>query len=282
MKLRYIDIHPKIIAELPEWTQLEIEHESEESLKDLGIKRGQDESHLEAWGRAMLAENGVEDNPSNRQRLIKAIRHDSGAARFVWCIGSAEREKLGIDDSIAVQRRLAERTAEQVLVYALARAADYGRPYEHETQAARGRSGTSVVRSSGVIWLSVAILAVLVVGWFATAGLFGRLLLLTFVSCWLAALFHSSAREERWPKRLALGFCGAMAIFWFLALLAGMIGAWFVPWNWPWRLLLSLFIAGLVAGSVEQTSTLLRRPYRKRASSSRLETSSLLVPNRPK
>src|SRR2546425_873206 len=62
MKLRYIEIDLEVVAELPDWSEADIERESELTLKDLGIIREPHESYLHAWARAMLKENGSEDN----------------------------------------------------------------------------------------------------------------------------------------------------------------------------------------------------------------------------
>src|SRR6266852_3085516 len=84
MKLRYIEIDLEVVAELPDWSEADIERESELTLKDLGIIREPHESYLHAWARAMLKENGSEDNADNRKRLIEAIQHDSDAMSVGW------------------------------------------------------------------------------------------------------------------------------------------------------------------------------------------------------
>jgi len=90
MKLRYAEIDPKIIAKLPKWSAAELEREREKVLKELGITRQESESHLLAWVQTMLAENGREDNPENRQRLTETILPDWNAQVFVWVLGGDE------------------------------------------------------------------------------------------------------------------------------------------------------------------------------------------------
>jgi hypothetical protein len=124
MKLRYIEISPQIITELPEWSPAEIERESELTLKDLGIRRQPDESYLNAWARAMLEENGCEDNPESRQRLTEAIPQDSDVLRFVWVLGGQERSQFGLDDSPAFREYLARRAADDALMDGFAQAPD--------------------------------------------------------------------------------------------------------------------------------------------------------------
>src|SRR5258708_850743 len=135
MKLRYIEISPEIIAELPEWSPAEIERESDQTLKDLGINRQPDESHLNAWARTMLGENGCEDNPENHQWLTEAIRQDSDVLRFVWVLGGQERSQFGLDDSPAFREHLAGRAADDALMAAFAQAPDTWRPGGEETPA---------------------------------------------------------------------------------------------------------------------------------------------------
>jgi hypothetical protein len=91
MRLRYIQVDPEILAELPNWSATDLERESEETLKELGITRQANESYLLAWVRTMLAENSCEDTGENRKRLIEAIREDWNAQLFVWALGGDER-----------------------------------------------------------------------------------------------------------------------------------------------------------------------------------------------
>jgi hypothetical protein len=128
MKLRYVEIDPEIIVELPDWNKAEIERESDQTLKDLGINRQPDESHLNAWARAMLEENGCKDNAENRNGLIEAIRQDTNALRFVWVFGGEERTKFGLDDSPEFEEYRARKAADRALMAAFAQAPDTSHP----------------------------------------------------------------------------------------------------------------------------------------------------------
>jgi hypothetical protein len=146
MRLRYIQLDPEVVTELPNWTASEIERESETTLTDLGIARQENESYLLAWVRTMLAENGCDDNRENRQRLLEAIREDRNAQLFVWILGGKERKAFGLEDSPAFQERLARFHAERSLVPGASYDHDDRRywEYQHETvQASHVRQPVS-------------------------------------------------------------------------------------------------------------------------------------------
>jgi hypothetical protein len=125
MKLRFLEIESWVIDDLPYWTREEIERESEETLKELGISRQQNESYLLAWVRAMLDENGRENTPENRRLVLEAIRQDKRMFPFVWAMGREEAELFGLDDSPAMEEYRARRAADQALMAAFARAPDH-------------------------------------------------------------------------------------------------------------------------------------------------------------
>jgi hypothetical protein len=125
MKLRFLQIESWVIHDLSYWTQEEIERESEETLKELGITRQPNESYLHAWMRAMLEENGRENNPENRRLVLPAIRQDKRMFPFVWAMGREEAKQFGLDDSPAIEEYRAMRAADQALIAGLVRAADH-------------------------------------------------------------------------------------------------------------------------------------------------------------
>jgi hypothetical protein len=264
MKLRYIQIDPEIIAELPKWSTTELERESEETLKELGITRQGNESYLLAWARAMREENGCEDNVESRKGLIEAIREDWNAQLFVWALGGDERKAFGLEDSPAFQEYLARHYANRDLAPGAFYDHDDPRYWDYQPQSGQSsgarqsvRSG-QVARTGGVLWALLPLTA-LAVYWLLSRDWINRIVVSILVASGVAASFHWSARKERWPTRLALAFCGAVGAFWLVVLLAGTMGAWLMPWKWPWRVLLSVFLGGLFAASLQEAWELLRR-----------------------
>lgn len=257
MKLRYIEIDPDIITELPDWSPAEIESESEKTLRDLGITRQKGESHLLAWVRAIFAENGCEDNPESRRQLIETIRGDWRVKLFVWALGGDERKAFGLEDSPAFQEYLGRHYANRALAPGAFYDHDDPRYWDYQPQPGKMSRARQPVPSSDIFWALLPLTA-LAIYWLLSRDWTNRIVVTILVAGGVAASFHWSARTERWPERLALAFCGAVGVFWLVALLVGTIGAWLMPWKWPWRLLLSLFVGGLLAGSVQQAWKLLR------------------------
>lgn len=257
MKLRYIQIDPEIIAELPNWSATELERESEETLKELGISRQANESYLLAWVRTMLAENSCKDNGESRKRLIEAIREDWNAQLFVWALGGDERKTFGLEDSPAFQEYLARRHANRALAPSAFYDHDDSRYWDYHLQSGQSSGARRSVRTRGR-WALLP-LAALAVYWLLSRDWINRIVISMLVAGGVAASFHWSARAERWPQRLVRALCGAVGAFWFVILVAGTIGAWLMPWKWPWRLLLSLLVGGLFAASVQQAGKFLPR-----------------------
>lgn len=256
MKLRYIEVDQDVVAELPEWSQAEIERESEVTLRDLGISRQPDESYLNAWARAMLSENCLDDNAEHRKRLSEAIREDWNAQLFVWVLGGDEQKTFGLEDSPAFQEFLIRHHSARSLAPGAFYDHDDPRYWDYQPQPGKMSRARQPVPSSDIFWALLPLTA-LAIYWLLSRDWINRILVSVLVASGVAASFHWSARTERWPRRLALAFCGAVGVFWLVALLVGTIGAWLMPWKWPWRLLLSLFVGGLFAGSVQQAWKLL-------------------------
>jgi hypothetical protein len=170
MKLRYTEIDPEIIAELPNWSTTELERESEETLKELGITRQANESHLLAWVGTMLVENGCENNCENRKRLIEAIREDWNAQLFVWALGGDERKAFGLEDSPAFQEHLARHYANRALAPGAFYDHDDPRYWDYQPQSGQSSGARQSVRSGQV---AQAVLGLLVVaaGVWAAHGL---------------------------------------------------------------------------------------------------------------
>lgn len=170
MKLRYIEIDPEIIAELPNWSTTELERESEETLKKLGITREANESYLLAWVRTMLAENRCEDNCENRKRLIEAIREDWNAQLFVWALGGDERKAFGLEDSPAFQEYLARHYANRALAPGAFYDHDDPRYWDYQPQPAQSSVGRQLVRSGQLVKTILGLLVVAAGVW-AASGL---------------------------------------------------------------------------------------------------------------
>ncbi len=170
MKLRYIQIDPQIIAELPNWSKTELERESEETLKDLSITRHANESYLLAWARAMLEENDCEDNADNHKRLIEAIREDWNAQLFVWALGGDERKAFGLEDSPAFQQYLARHYANRALAPGAFYDHDDPRYWDYQPQPAHNSVGRQLVRSGQLVKTVLGLLMVAIGVW-AASGL---------------------------------------------------------------------------------------------------------------
>jgi len=198
MKLRYIEISPEIIAELPEWSPAQIEHESELTLKDLGIRRQPDESYLNAWARAMLEENSCKNNSENRQRLIEAIRQGGDVVRFVWVLGGQERSQFGLDDSPAFREYLAGRAADDALMAAFAQAPDTWRPGRGETPELE-RFSVVVVWVWMVLWTLLPLAGIFLV-WRRSDPWIPRILLTAAFSAAFGYLLILLVKEFPWSR----------------------------------------------------------------------------------
>ncbi len=199
MKLRFIEIDPEIVAELPDWSEAEIERESELTLKDLSISREPHESYLHAWVRAMLSENGCEDNADNRKRLIEAIQLVSGAMRFVWVMGGEEREQFRLDDSPAFQEYRARNTADRALMAAFARAADsfyLGCASTPELE----RFSEVVVWVWMVLWAVLPLTGIVIVWWRGDSWI-PRILVTAVFGAVSTYSLISLAKEFPWSRR---------------------------------------------------------------------------------
>jgi hypothetical protein len=170
MRLRYIQIDPEIIAELPNWSPTDLERESEETLKELGITRQANESYLLAWVRTMLAENRCDDNCDNRKRLVEAIREDWNAQLFVWALGGDERKAFGVEDSPAFQEHLARFHAARYLAPGAFYDHDDPRYWDYQPQPAQSSVGWQLVRSGQLVKTILGLLVVAAGVW-AASGL---------------------------------------------------------------------------------------------------------------
>jgi hypothetical protein len=170
MRLRYIQIDPEIIAELPNWGPTDLERESEETLKELGITRQANESYLLAWVRTMLAENRCDDNCDNRKRLVEAIREDWNAQLFVWALGGDERKSFGVEDSPAFQEHLARFHAARYLAPGAFYDHDDPRYWDYQPQPAQSSAGRQPVRSGQLVKTILGLLVVAAGVW-AASGL---------------------------------------------------------------------------------------------------------------
>lgn len=164
MKLRYIDIGPEIISDLQDWSEADVERESELTLKDLGISREPHESYLRAWARVMLDENGCADKPEDRKRLIESIQQDKDVLRFVWVLGGEEREQFRLDDSPALRECLARRAADDALMAAFAQAPDTFNPRGGEIPELE-RFSEIVAWVWMVLWALLPLVGIVIVRW---------------------------------------------------------------------------------------------------------------------